>query len=83
MTEPVTELPLPSSVHAVIEARIDALDPDRKAVVTDASVFGGTFWSGAVAALSRRPRDDDVASLRALASRNLVEPVARSSFEGE
>jgi len=83
VTEPAAGVPLPSSVHAVIAARIDALEPERKAVVTDASVVGGTFWSGAVAAVSGRTREDLRLSLRELASRGLIEPAARSSFEGD
>lgn len=83
VAEPAAELQLPSSVHAVIAARIDALAPDRKAAVADASVIGGTFWSGAVAAISARAQEDVRASLRELASRNLIAPVPRSTFEGE
>ena len=81
--DPSAGIELPSSVHAVIAARIDALEPDRKAVVADASVVGGTFWSGAVAAVSGKTQDEVMASLRDLASRNLIEAVARSSFEGD
>ena len=54
------ETMIPASVQALIAARIDALPPEPKRVLMQASVVGKTFWAGAVAALeehgSWRPR---------------------------
>ncbi len=42
---------LPAAVHAVLQARLDALGPEVRRVAQTASVFGPTFWSEGVAAL--------------------------------
>jgi tetratricopeptide (TPR) repeat protein len=39
---------LPGTVRAVAQARLDGLDADARRVLRAASVFGGTFWPGAV-----------------------------------
>ena len=42
---------LPSTVIAMVQARLDELDPDARRVLRAASVFGQTFWKGGVTAL--------------------------------
>jgi len=42
---------LPSSVVAMSESRLDALETDLKRTLRAASIFGTTFWEGGVAAL--------------------------------
>ncbi|HEY1958217.1 MAG TPA: protein kinase [Polyangiaceae bacterium] len=42
---------LPETVLAMVESRLDALDPDARRVLRAASVFGETFHAGGVAAL--------------------------------
>jgi tetratricopeptide (TPR) repeat protein/energy-coupling factor transporter ATP-binding protein EcfA2 len=42
---------LPPTVLAMVQARLDGLDPDAHRVLRAASVFGATFWSAGVAAL--------------------------------
>ena len=39
---------LPSSVQAIVAARLDALPPDERRVLVDASVVGRVFWRGAL-----------------------------------
>ena len=39
-------------------ARLDTLTPELKALLQDASVVGKVFWTGAVAAMGGRERDD-------------------------
>jgi len=77
------ESAIPPTVHALLAARIDALAPELKAVVLDASVIGRVFWSGAVAALGER----DVAALEPLledlARRRFIRPSEASSMQGE
>ena len=73
----------PASLQGLIAARLDALAPERKQLLQDASVIGRVFWSGAIARMSGRDRRDMEASLHDLSRRELVRPVRRSSFEGE
>jgi hypothetical protein len=42
---------LPATVHAVLQARLDQLPRDVRAVARAASVFGGAFWTEGVAHL--------------------------------
>jgi class 3 adenylate cyclase/tetratricopeptide (TPR) repeat protein len=74
---------IPASIAALLAARIDALPPEAKAVLLDASVVGKTFWSGAVAALSARDRADVEPHLDELARRELIRPVFPSTMAGE
>ena len=50
----VGELDVPGSLHALLAARLDALDPDARRLVTDAAVLGTTFPADALVALSGR-----------------------------
>jgi tetratricopeptide (TPR) repeat protein len=45
------DIPVPETVHGLIAARLDALDPEVRALVQDAAVVGRVFWPGAVAAM--------------------------------
>jgi tetratricopeptide (TPR) repeat protein len=60
----VSELPLPDSVHGVLAARIDLLDPEERDSLRRASVVGRIFWPPAVGM-----RDE---SILPLVSRGLV-----------
>jgi eukaryotic-like serine/threonine-protein kinase len=42
---------LPETVLAILQARLEALDPEARRVLRAASVFGATFWRGGVLAL--------------------------------
>lgn len=42
---------LPETIAAMIQARLDDLDPQARQVLRAASVFGDAFWHGSVAAL--------------------------------
>jgi hypothetical protein len=48
----VGELAVPDSLHALLAARLDALDPDARRLVTDAAVLGTTFPAEALIAVS-------------------------------
>ncbi|MDX6552625.1 MAG: hypothetical protein QOH74_1113, partial [Gaiellales bacterium] len=76
-------LPVPESVRAIIAARIDALGPDDKAVLQDASVVGRVFWPGAVAAVANRGVWAVTEALRRLEQRELVRRRRDSSVDGE
>jgi tetratricopeptide (TPR) repeat protein/predicted Ser/Thr protein kinase len=51
---------LPETVLTMVQARLEALEPEARRVLRAASVFGQTFWRGAVVALLSGSRADDV-----------------------
>ncbi len=65
-------LAVPGSLHALIAARLDALDPADRALLQDAAVLGQTFAVPALAAVSGSTPDEIEPRLRALARRELV-----------
>ena len=76
-------LPVPETVQALISARLDTLPPELKGLLHDASVVGRIFWTGAVATIGERARDDVLRGLNELVHREFVRPVRVSSVEGE
>lgn len=64
-----SELPLPLSVEAAIQARLDNLDDDERFLVRRAAFFGGSFTAGDLAALGVA---EPSRTLRTLARRGLV-----------
>jgi tetratricopeptide (TPR) repeat protein len=64
-------------------ARIDTLRPELKMLLHDAAVAGRIFWSGALAAIGERDRDEVRRDLNELVRREFVRPVRLSSVEGE
>jgi class 3 adenylate cyclase/predicted ATPase len=68
----VGELAVPDSLHALLAARLDALDPGVRRLVTDAAVLGSTFPAEALIAVSGQ----DEAIVRAA----LAELVRREVF---
>jgi class 3 adenylate cyclase/predicted ATPase len=48
----VGQLQVPESLHALLAARLDALDPDVRRLVADAAVLGTTFPAEALTAVS-------------------------------
>jgi class 3 adenylate cyclase/tetratricopeptide (TPR) repeat protein len=74
---------LPPTVQGIIAARLDGLAAAEKALVQDAAVIGGAFWSGAVAALAGENRWSIEERLLALERRELVRREPRSSVEDE
>jgi class 3 adenylate cyclase len=72
---------LPTSIRAIIGARLDSLPADERAVLVDASVVGRVFWRGALAEIA--PRDDLSALLGSLEARDLVNREAVSRIQGD
>jgi class 3 adenylate cyclase/tetratricopeptide (TPR) repeat protein len=68
---------LPTTVKSAIASRLDALPPDARALLLDASVIGKTFWRGALQALGVAYPIDE--ALEALEARDLIrrEPLSR------
>jgi class 3 adenylate cyclase/tetratricopeptide (TPR) repeat protein len=79
----VTGLEVPETVQALMAARLDTLRPELKSLLQDAAVVGRVFWTGAVAAVGRREREDVRRELNELVRREFVRPVRVSSIEGE
>jgi hypothetical protein len=52
LTGEVGQLAVPGSLHALLAARLDALDPQVRRLITDAAVLGTTFPAEALIAVS-------------------------------
>jgi hypothetical protein len=74
---------LPTTVRAIIAARLDALPPDEKAVLQDAAVLGQVGWVGALAALGGSARAELEDRLARLERKEFVHRVGRSRVAGE
>jgi class 3 adenylate cyclase/tetratricopeptide (TPR) repeat protein len=68
----VDQVDIPSSVQAVLAARLDTLPPDEKRVAQDAAVIGRIFWDIVVAHLSGSGRDPTNELIRRLRVKDLV-----------
>src|SRR5262249_39279680 len=55
LTGPVEALEVPETLHALVAARLDGLEPDERSLVQDASVLGKTFTKEALSALPGLP----------------------------
>jgi class 3 adenylate cyclase/tetratricopeptide (TPR) repeat protein len=74
---------VPSTIQAVLTARIDHLPPAERAVMERASIEGRTFHRGAlVQLLSEEERNELGANLSELVRRGLIRP-GRPDFENE
>ena len=62
---------VPTSVHGVIAARLDAIPAEHRALLQDASVVGTAFWPGALDALAAGPRAAEE-GVRELVRRGMV-----------
>ena len=76
-------LALPTSLNALLGARLDSLEPSTRATLERGSVEGEVFHRGAVVCLAEPPARASVhADLEALAEKDFVRP-AEASFAGE
>jgi class 3 adenylate cyclase/tetratricopeptide (TPR) repeat protein len=76
-------LPLPTGVHAIVAARLDALPAPDKAVLHDAAVLGQVGWLGALAAIAGRDLPDLEAALGRLEAREFLQRAPASRVAGE
>ncbi|MFO0587713.1 MAG: protein kinase [Polyangiaceae bacterium] len=74
---------LPDTVLSMVEARIGALDPAARRVLRAASVFGRTFWEGAVVAMTPLAPAEVRSWLRELVDREWISRAQASKFPGE
>jgi class 3 adenylate cyclase/energy-coupling factor transporter ATP-binding protein EcfA2 len=72
---------LPTSVRAIIAARLDSLPPLERAVLVDASVVGRVFWRGALTEIAAR--EGLSALLGSLEGRDLIQREAVSRIKGD
>jgi class 3 adenylate cyclase len=72
---------LPTSIRAIIAARLDALPAAERAVLVDAAVVGRVFWRGALTDIEERADLSQV--LGSLEARDLVQREAVSRIRGD
>jgi class 3 adenylate cyclase/tetratricopeptide (TPR) repeat protein len=68
----IGELAVPDSLHALLAARLDVLDPPVRRLVADAAVLGSTFPAEALIAVSGQDEDAVRAGLADLLRRELL-----------
>jgi len=68
----IGELAVPDSLHALLAARLDALDPAVRRLVTDAAVLGSTFPAEALIAVSGQQEPAVRAALADLVRREVL-----------
>ncbi|HEU5245282.1 MAG TPA: hypothetical protein VFU33_12855, partial [Gaiellaceae bacterium] len=73
---------LPTTIRGLVAARLDALPPEERDVILDASINGRIFWRGALARIARDP-DSLGGALAALERRDLVRRDTVSRIEGD
>jgi predicted ATPase/class 3 adenylate cyclase len=79
----LSTLPVPSTIHALLAARIEGLPAHERAILTTAAVEGAVFHTSAVGALAGPALDPVLADgLQALIRRDLIRPDA-PDFAGE
>jgi class 3 adenylate cyclase/tetratricopeptide (TPR) repeat protein len=76
---PEGDLPFPSSIQAIIAARLDTLSPERKSLLQDAAVVGKVFWSGSLSYMSGTDDQAVREGLHELTRKELVRPARSSS----
>ena len=72
---------LPTSIRAIVAARLDGLPADERSVLIDASVVGRVFWRGALSRIS--PHEGLSALLGSLEERDLIRREAVSRIRGD
>jgi class 3 adenylate cyclase/tetratricopeptide (TPR) repeat protein len=79
----LSTIAIPPTIHALLTARLDRLEPEQRTVTERASVVGRSFWWGAVSELSPAPIRPRVgACLQSLVRKELIRP-GRSEIRGE
>ena len=81
MAERSTAGQLPTSIRAIIAARLDSLPQAERSVLRDASVSGRVFWRGVLD--EAWPREELAAALTSLEGRGLIEREAVSRLKGD
>jgi predicted ATPase/class 3 adenylate cyclase len=72
---------LPTSIRAIVAARLDALPPEERRLLVDAAVVGRVFWREALLRIA--PREEISALLGTLEERDLIRREAVSRIRGD
>ncbi len=72
LTGDVGELIVPDSLHALLAARLDALEPGARRLVSDAAVLGSSFPADALIAVSGRDETSVRSALTELVRREVL-----------
>ena len=73
--DPAPDIALPTTVQVLVGSRLDALQPEQRRVLEDATIEGKVFHRGAVEALASADRRAGVeACLAALVRKDLIRP---------
>jgi tetratricopeptide (TPR) repeat protein len=75
VADDLSSISIPPTIHALLGARLDRLEPEERGVIERAAAIGRSFWWGAVSELSPpdvRPRIG--ACLQSLVRKQLIEP---------
>ena len=67
---------LPDTVHALLAARLDSLEPIERQIVQQAAVVGQTFWEGALIQVADEAGTDLAEVLASLHEKDIVTPLA-------
>jgi hypothetical protein len=76
---------LPETVLALVQSRLERLEPRARRIVRAASVFGEVFWRGGLASLlgAEHAAGDLDEWLKTLADREVLTPAPESRFPGD
>jgi len=74
---------LPSTVQALLAARLDMLDAFQRRVVAHAAVIGRTFWEAALVSVAEAEGGDLAHALRVLRGKDLIVAGERSAGAGQ
>jgi predicted ATPase/class 3 adenylate cyclase len=69
---PIEELDVPQTLHALIAARLDGLEPMERRLLQDAAVLGKTFSTPALAAVSGLPEQEIAPLLAGLVRKEIL-----------
>ena len=80
---PLDDLQIPTTIQALLAARLERLPHEERALIQRGSVIGKTFWFGAVSALTTEElRSETGRSLQSLVRKEVLEPQV-SELAGE
>ena len=82
LARPVDEVEIPSSIHAVLAARLDGLPAAEKRAAQNAAVVGRIFWDALIGHLARQGTSATGEVLRRLRVKELVVPRQPSALAG-
>jgi predicted ATPase/class 3 adenylate cyclase len=71
-TGPIEALDVPETLHALVAARLDGLEPEERRLLQDASVLGKSFTKTGLAALSGLPESEIEPALTALVRKEVL-----------